>query len=240
MSEELELAHRLQHALLPLGIPPGIPCKVTAVLESYCHLSGDVFGWSKSGEDEFRVWVMDMCGHGIRAGIMAAVVKLLMDDIDAHQSVASMFIELNSRLSSCLTTTDDVLYATGVFLQISSDSFSYASAAHPALLHRSGKGDVRVLPSSGLPLGVFDDSRYEILHHPLRTGDALLFCTDGVLEAGNSREDEFGLQRLISAFALAGTGSLSAAHAVFAAVARHQDMNAIDDDITFVITEHTA
>ena len=68
MDPALRLGHRLQFDLLPRHLPEGSPLRIAAVLESYCHLSGDLLGW-RLEEDELFLWIADVSGHGVRAGL---------------------------------------------------------------------------------------------------------------------------------------------------------------------------
>ena len=58
MDLKLRLAHKLQFHLLPRDLPPGSGIRVSAVLESYCHMSGDLFGWERVDGDQVLVWIV--------------------------------------------------------------------------------------------------------------------------------------------------------------------------------------
>jgi hypothetical protein len=68
MDETLRLGHAVQFHLLPRGLPPDTPVDAAAVLESYCLLSGDLFGWRGEGNGTLTLWLIDVSGHGVRAG----------------------------------------------------------------------------------------------------------------------------------------------------------------------------
>ncbi len=237
MDPLLENAHKLQHALLPAAPPPGDVCGVTAVLESYCHLSGDIFGWDSDGDGAVRLWLMDMSGHGLRAGILAALLSILMKEVRPLPEIGEQFTALNRMLYECLIARDDVLYATGVLLELRPGVMSFVSAAQPALLRRSVDGDVRSVSASGRPLGVFPDSQYDVSESVFLPGETLLLSTDGIIEAGNASGEEYGIARLAEAFAEAPSPAQSIAEHVYASISAHQDMRIIDDDVTFLIVE---
>ena len=82
MDEALRLGHAVQYHLLPRELPPDTPVDAAAVLESYCHLSGDLFGWRGEGNGMLTLWLVDVSGHGVRAGFAAVVMKLLLAEMD--------------------------------------------------------------------------------------------------------------------------------------------------------------
>jgi phosphoserine phosphatase RsbU/P len=235
MDPLLEKAHKLQHALLPAQPPAARVCEVTAVLESYCHLSGDIFGWQDIDADTVRIWLMDMSGHGLRAGLLAALLRILMDDVRGLEDPATLFAALNQSLFNALTAPDDVLYATGVLIELRPGRLRYVSAAHPAFLRRTASDGIIMEASQGRPLGVFRRSMYDVKEIACESGDVLLLCTDGILEAGAVRGEEFGLHRLEAAFASVEATPQTIAEHIYAQVSQFQDMRTIDDDVTFLV-----
>lgn len=237
MEVELEKAHQLQYALLPRELPQQASCRLSAVLESYCHLSGDLFGWHDAGEERLMLWLVDMSGHGARAGILSALIRILIDDLRDVTDPGTLVTELNRRMTACVRVSDDVIYATGAFLLIEPGSLNYVVAAHPPVLRRNGKSTLQRLESAGRPVGVFPGSLYETDTVSLDSENMLLLYTDGILEAGNHGDEEFGQERLERAF-LASNGDVAGVtRSIYDAVSAFQDMNSIDDDVTFLAVE---
>jgi len=75
----------------------------------------------------------------------------------------------------------------------------YINAGHNAPILRRGSGSVERLDVGGLPLGIQSDARFGDSVVKLEAGDWLAIFTDGLVEASNDREEEYGEQRLISA-----------------------------------------
>lgn len=238
MDPVLAKAHELQYALLPGTGLRSPSFRMAAVLESFCHLSGDVFGWEQRENDTLRVFLMDTSGHGIRAGLLAALVKILMDDVRDVEELPTLARELNRRLEVCLRNSGDVLYAVGAILELRPQSLRYVSAAHPALLLRDVDGEVRALPTAGRPLGVFSHSTYDVHEQALHPGDVLLLSTDGLLESGNARGEEYGLGRLATALSRMQGPAMQVARGIHEHLAGWLDLNTIDDDVAFMVVEH--
>ncbi len=235
MDLSLRLAHKLQFHMLPRGIPPGAPVSVAAVLESYCHLSGDLFGWEMLADGKFLIWIVDLSGHGSRAGLASAVLKVLIDNLRQRSLVGSMVTELNESFISCMREDRGSLFATGFFMALAEDgSASFTSAGHPPVLVRRADGSVDELPSTGVPVGMFPGRRYMALKAQVKPGDTLLLYTDGVVETTNDQREQFSLDRL-RGFVKSNPGpprSLTAS--LFRAISEHQDLDKLDDDVTFV------
>ena len=80
------------------------------------------------------------------------------------------------------------------FLDANVGELRYAAAAHPAMLLLRNKQVTRLI-ENGLMLAAFSFATYEAISHPLMPGDRLQLYTDGILEAANSQEEEFGEER---------------------------------------------
>jgi phosphoserine phosphatase RsbU/P len=109
---------------------------------------------------------------------------------------------------------------------------------NPALLVRSKTGQVETLDSSCPPVGMFEQVLPELSRLEIDTGDVLVFHTDGVTDAANQLEEEFGLQRLTSI--VQETSSLSAEE-IMRAISLHasefcQD-NGFRDDVTILVVK---
>ena len=63
------------------------PVAIAAVLESYCHLSGDLFGWEARRDGKFLIWIVDMAGHGLRAGLASAILRTLVTNLIVGNSL---------------------------------------------------------------------------------------------------------------------------------------------------------
>lgn len=254
MDITLEKAHMLQYALLPRTLPDGLPCRLGAVLESYCHLSGDLFGWHDTPDGGLMLWMADMSGHGAEAGLLSAYLKILLDDLRHIDEPTVLAGTINQKMYESLRNTHDVQYATAAFLHLKQGRLRAAVAAHPPVLlcapDVTRQTDVprqaRTLPqartlrrleSGGRPLGVFSGSRYDEETVDLAPGTLLLLYTDGVLEAGNATGEEFGLARLEQALLTADGGADAAARQIYERVSAYQDMDFIDDDVTFLVAE---
>ncbi|MDH3214337.1 MAG: serine/threonine-protein phosphatase [Myxococcales bacterium] len=235
MELNLRLAHELQFELLPRELPPGAPVSIASVLESYCHLSGDLFGWELLSDGTFLIWIVDMSGHGVRAGLTSAVLKLLLGQLRERSRIDELMTSLNRELSGSLKPEHRNIFATAFFLTLSPDGTGvYGSAGHPPMLVRRRSGDIEELESIDRPLGLFDDTEYESRQLHFGTGDTLLLYTDGLVEAEGHDGEFFGLTRLRRLLELEHGAPEQLTAAIYREITARQDIDKLEDDVTFL------
>ena len=197
IDRELELARRIQIGLIPSGIPQiegfemhgsSVPCR---------QVSGDYYQIvpRKDGR-EALVILADVAGKGLGASLLTASLEALaIGPIE----VGHPPVEICSRVSRRLfDRTISGKFATMFVASLRSndDGFTFASAGHcPGLLVRAS-GKVTRLKSTGPPLGLFVNVDYQEVNRRLIPGDILVLYSDGLSEASDPRDREYGLRRL--------------------------------------------
>lgn len=235
MDLKLRLAHKLQFYLLPRELPADAPASIAAVLESYCQLSGDLLGWEKLRCGKFLIWIVDMAGHGVRAGLASAMLKVLIDHVRDRSRVASLMGELNRTLSGCIRREHQGLFATAFFMAFDRNgSAVYGSAAHPPVLLRRSSGEIEELRALDRPIGLFSDTTYRSREVRLDPGDTVFLYTDGLVEATGRDGESFGLDRLRGLVGREFKNPEELTRAVYISVAERQDLDRLDDDVTFL------
>lgn len=235
MDPALHLGHLVQYNLLPRRMPADSPVEAAAMLESYCHLSGDLFGW-RSTEGVLTAWVLDVSGHGVRAGFAAVVLKLILADTDPHLPLAVLAKEVESRFINARNPEDEgLIYATGVLLRIdSSGVVDYLSAGHPPVMVRRVSGTVDSYPATAVPIAMLPEMETASSSFPLDPGDAVVICTDGLLELQNDEGDVFGLDHTIESIAASDGSPCGIYSNLTRTIARFHDLDRLDDDLSFV------
>jgi sigma-B regulation protein RsbU (phosphoserine phosphatase) len=84
---------------------------------------------------------------------------------------------------------------------------NYINAGHNNPILRRADGSIERLDVGGLPLGIMPDAKYESASVTLQSGDWLVIFTDGLVEAENARQDEYGEPRLLSALGAGASGT---------------------------------
>jgi serine phosphatase RsbU (regulator of sigma subunit) len=197
LEREMSIARTIQQGLLPERPPefPGLElaCSCRMALE----VGGDYIDFLVTPGGELAIALGDVAGKGVAGA-------LLMSNLQAAwRSLAAVVEdpgEYNRRLNEQLAaTTSDELFVTFVQGAVRRDGerlwLRYSNAGHnPPLLLREGR--LRSLEAGGLALGMFRGMPYEDEELELRPGDWLLLYTDGLTEALNSDEEEYGVERL--------------------------------------------
>ncbi len=236
MDPALHLGHVVQYNLLPRALPPDAPVEVAAMLESYCHLSGDLFGWQSTGDGELTLWVLDVSGHGVRAGFAAVILKLILSSVDPGLPLTRLAKEVESRFLEFRNTDDPgCIYATGVFIRIARNgAVDYLSAGHPPIFVRRKTGLVDLFNATAVPLALFPELETASASIKLGSNDTLLICTDGLLELENADHEVFGSQHTIESLAASDGSPCGVYSSLTSAVSEFHDLDRLDDDLSFV------
>ena len=194
--EEFEEARAVGAALLPRTIPeiPGLEISTTS--QPLRTLGGDYFDVLELGDGKLAICIADVIGKGVPAALLmsnvqATVRTLASDSLPPAELVA----RLNQSVHRNTTPGKFVTFCYCV-LDPATRQIIYTNAGHCAPILVRASGEVVRLDASGAVLGVFPNWLYEQATVALEPGDRLVLFTDGVTEASNSREEEFGEERL--------------------------------------------
>lgn len=205
--EELHRAREIQEGLLPKEIPQVAGFELAAAWRPAREVSGDYFDIFKLGGDSVAICVADVVGKGVSAALLMANVQAAVRAFASEQtSPAVLCGKVNRLLCENLATGKFVTFLFGI-LDSGARRLVYCNAGHPDPILVS-HGSASVLDGSGAVLGVFPAWEYADQTVELAGGDRLLVFTDGLTEAADADEQEFGEGR-IADFA-AGSSARSA------------------------------
>jgi len=217
MEADLRMACEIQQALLPQGypsFPAGVPPENSALY--FCDryrpdgaVGGDFFEVLALSDSRAGLFVCDVMGHGVRAALVTAMVRPLLEALRPVAHDAGLVLsELNRELLGILGAAGVPIFLTAFYavLDIPTGQLSYASAGHPApLMVRRTERAVYPLPpvvnTSWPPLGVKPELTYPAHRLPMVPGDLLIVFTDGLFDAIGPQDAPFGEDRLIDAVA---------------------------------------
>jgi sigma-B regulation protein RsbU (phosphoserine phosphatase) len=194
LHQELEVAKRIQLSILPTGFPVSQHFSVAARYVPMTAVAGDFYEFLSTGGASAGLLVADVSGHGVPAALIASMVKIATTAQRHHAaSPERLLAGVNEAL--CGSTQGQFVTAAYVYLDAERGELCYAAAGHPPMLLLRD-GQVCSIEENGLVLGVFSSATYRSTKQSLRRGDRLLLYTDGVVEAANGAEEEFGHERL--------------------------------------------
>lgn len=192
---QLALAGELQERMIRIP-PPRHPRLETALaFHPTYEVAGDFCDFLTLGDGRFAVAVGDVAGKGIPASLLMSWVRgALRATADACRGPGKLLTRLNRQLCR-ETRPSEFVTLLLVAIDTEAQRLTYASAGHePLLILRDGQ--VQETLESDLVLGVAPDEVYHEHALPLCPGDLLLLYTDGVIEARNFADEEFGRQRV--------------------------------------------
>ena len=201
--QELARAREIQHSLLPKDIPQLPGFEVAGAWQPASTVSGDYYDVLRLGDHRLGICIADVVGKGVSAALLMANVQAAVRAFASDsESPAWVCSRVNSLLCENIATGKFVTFLYGV-LDGETHTFQYCNAGHlyPILV---SSGSVRMPEQGGAVLGVFPAWQYEDSMIELRAGDRMLLFTDGITEATDADEQEFG-EANIATFAKANS-----------------------------------
>jgi sigma-B regulation protein RsbU (phosphoserine phosphatase) len=201
LQDDLSTAREIQRQLLPTGARevPGID-----LASAYCsarELGGDFYDFLPYGEGRLALVLGDVSGKGTAAALFASLaIGIIREHIVDHPCPPQeMLAMLNKRLYGARMESRFIATLFSVY-DAGSRRLTLANAGSPyPILVRDGV--VQSLRIGGIPLGLYPDTGYDEITLDLKPGDAVLFASDGILEAENAELEEFGMSRLSTVLA---------------------------------------
>ena len=199
VEKELEIARGIQQSFLPEA-PPAIEGVDLAALNLPAkEVGGDFYDFIPVGSQKWGLVIADVSGKGVPAALFMALSRTLVranvsDSVTVSEAIrkTNSLIAENDRSNMFVTLFYGVLDPVKMTL-------TYVSAGHnPPFMLRKGGNDIIMLKARGVALGVVPDIGLEEKEIKLDTGDIVVLYTDGVTEAINGREEQFGQDRVIT------------------------------------------
>jgi sigma-B regulation protein RsbU (phosphoserine phosphatase) len=236
IERELEIARGIQESFLPEKAPEMAGLDLHGINLSYGEVGGDYYDFIPIVENQLGLAIGDVSGKGIAAALlMAAFRASLLAEIRNHYAIRRIFEKVNRLLYESTEPGKFVTAFYGV-LDVKNRVFTFANAGHnPPMLLRAN-GTVEWLTEGGLALGILSEATYEERPVPLAAGDVLVLYTDGVTEASNSTEEQYGVKRLEDLVrTLASEPARAIVDAIRTEVEAFTGERHLNDDLTLVV-----
>jgi sigma-B regulation protein RsbU (phosphoserine phosphatase) len=199
LERELEHAARVQRHLLPRAVPEISGLQIAARAESAGILGGDYYDFFQCSRGTYGMVVADVMGNGLPASMLMSNLQAAVRILGPQQPDPGMLAaSLNKvfRYNVKLTGFISVFMAE---IDMQRRTLSYCNAGHHPPIHwQAGSAAISWLAPTGPAIGLAPNPRFATGTLPLNEGDLLLFYTDGLVEARNSRGEEFSEERLAS------------------------------------------
>jgi sigma-B regulation protein RsbU (phosphoserine phosphatase) len=196
LEEELSIAKRIQQSFLPREKPQLPGFDISGINIPSEQVGGDYYDFIPIIPNQIGIVIGDVSGKGIPAALIMAFLRAsLIAEIRNNYAIRSIMSKVNNLLFE--STAADI-YVTAVYgvLDTKNRIFTFTNAGHNAPILRRTDGEMTYLTEGGIALGMFENSKYEERPLGLSPGEVVVFYTDGVTEAKNEKEEEFGTRRL--------------------------------------------
>jgi sigma-B regulation protein RsbU (phosphoserine phosphatase) len=195
---EVEMAARIQRHLLAQHVPPDGPLDVVARTEPARVVGGDYYDFIPLDGGRFAVVIVDVAGKGLPAALIMPAVKIALRTLAAKEAnMAEALREANEIFLDNLPAANYFTLFLAAF-DPAARRVTYANAGHQPVLHLNARGDATWLRTDGAAVGLIPDVTFETAELDFGPGDVFVFYTDGINEAENAEEADFGYDRLLA------------------------------------------
>jgi len=246
MKRDLEIAKDIQAWLLP-GAPLQIPgYQIAYATRPANTVAGDYYdvilrpGRSLS-EDRILFVVADVAGKSIPAAMLMATFQASLRTLSTS-GVALAELVAGVNRYACSNSMGGVRFTTAFLAELdpATGDIVYVNAGHNVPILRKSSGAMERLEAGGIPVGIFAESHYELRTTRLDRGDWLVIFTDGVVEAVNQKDEEYGEPALIRMVDReSGSAPAELLRSLLADLDRHVGNTPQHDDITCLLLKRT-
>ncbi|MGH7724806.1 MAG: PP2C family protein-serine/threonine phosphatase [Candidatus Eiseniibacteriota bacterium] len=229
---EIALAREVHEALVPPVRLETERLEILGSSEPATEVGGDLLDVVQA-DGTTAVFVADVTGHGVPAGVTMAMLKsAIRMRLRDRPPIAELLRDLNALMLDVLKPG---VFATVAALRVDeTGDVEFCLAGHPPLLHyRSRSHSIEAIESSAPPIGVMPGLDVSARRLRLEPGDLLVVLTDGLTEVFDEAGSDFGVERLAQAVVAVGEEALPAAHA--ALLARVRSYGPQTDDQTLLL-----
>lgn len=241
LSEDLELARRVQRSLLPDPMKKAGEVEIAVHFEPMIQVGGDIYDIHEYAPGRLRLFLADATGHGVQAALNTMLIKNEYERLrDSDAPLNRILSELNLAYIRRFASLNAFFTCTLIDLDTRDYELRIACGGHPEqYLYSAGK--ITELQARGAVIGAFEGAVYSEATAKLRSGDRLLMFSDGLEEIRANREtaggEFYGVERLRASIQQHGDRAPSAADLVEAIVAdahRFRGDAPVTDDLTLI------
>jgi serine phosphatase RsbU (regulator of sigma subunit) len=235
LENEIGVARTIQQKLLP---PPEARLDGVSILAHFApvaEIGGDYYDYLTMPDGRLAFALGDVSGHGLPTGLLVAMAKAALSTlVEAGHDGGELFARLNDFIHR---STDPRHYMTLAFL-------TYDPRSRQAELTNAGQlapyrvrgGRVEALSLPSFPLGLFPERTFPSRRERFEPGDLLVFHSDGLIEAADGNDEQFGFERFEEILrSRAAAGPAVVRDALLAAVAAHTGPRPPEDDRTLLL-----
>ena len=236
MQEELRLAARIQTELLPHTLPEIAGYEIAGKSIPAQEVGGDYYDFIPVDEHRWAFCIGDVSGKGLPASLLMANLQATLRGQTISTVAPKACLERSNQLLFQSTSPEKFATLFYAILDPENHQLYYSNAGHENPYLCCSRSDTKRLKTGGIPLGMLPDFAFEQELIPLEVDSLLVAFSDGVTEAMNAQEEQFGEERIAAVIDQHKNSSASEIidHLV-AAVKNHAAGHPQSDDITIVV-----
>lgn len=236
---ELQMAREVQLGLLPREGGRRGRLDVAFRYFPMLWVGGDLFDVVEAADGSTAFFISDVSGHGVGAAFVTAMIKTsVLAYSGGTLSVGDLVSRVNAAIAN-LVTGDRFVTAFFGILAADATRIEYVNAGHlyPMVI-RVGTNTIDYLESTDLPLGVVDEFEFMAAQVDVSVGDRLVLYTDGIIEAPNDENEQFGMARFEESVLSCREKELEAlVEGVIKDLMEFSGRDTFDDDVNLVACE---
>jgi sigma-B regulation protein RsbU (phosphoserine phosphatase) len=240
MAKDMQQAAIIQRQLLP-SVPPPAPGLDIAGRTASCRtVGGDYYDYLRFPDGRVGVLVGDVAGKGMPAALLMSSLQARVHVVfEDSTGLAQKMVRLNKAIASNCPDNRFITFFMSV-LDPQTGQMVYSNAGHNPPLVVRAKGGFDTLDGGGIILGIMPAAPFQEFTAQLEVGDILVLFSDGVTEAADPKDQEFGEERLADLVAgMRDRPAREIVEKIHEAVMAFTEGAPAADDITVVVVRRT-
>ncbi|MGL5426387.1 MAG: PP2C family protein-serine/threonine phosphatase, partial [Cetobacterium sp.] len=237
MSQELEVASRIQKRIIPKKIQKVLGLDVATFFEPAKEIGGDYYDYSLLNEKTFSITIADVSGKGVPAAFLMALGRSVLKTLELQGEEPRCNVRKLNKLIYPDITEDMFITMFHSKYDYDTKILTYSNAGHnPLVVYNSITQSIESHSVKGVAIGFLDDYNYKQGELKINIGDVVIYYTDGITEAENNNKELFGIERLKNILLQTATlSSKEIKQKLLLEVNLFQNGCEQNDDITFVV-----
>ncbi|MGD2174889.1 MAG: SpoIIE family protein phosphatase [Candidatus Brocadiaceae bacterium] len=234
LERDLQNARRIQNSFLPQSPPRASGYEFEDAYSTALEVGGDFYDFVQLGDGKVVIVVGDVSGKGITAALMMAKMASNVRFFATTQSGPSALLQ---RLNEVALSSETDMFVTVLimYLDCAEHELRMSNAGHCYPLLRKSSGEVQRLEGgNGYPVGIMEEAEFPEADVLLEERDVVCVFTDGIVEAMNEQQQQFGYKRLIREMTAAPSSPEEVVRTIQKAIREHAGGAAQSDDLTLV------
>ena len=235
LDKELQVAAEIQQLIIPQSLPPIKGLDISAIYVPCKEVSGDFYDIIKIDENQYVFVVADVSGKGIPGAMLVSTMQAILKAyLEYSTDLKSIISKLNERIIKNTTEDRFITFFFGLY-NSNENSLTYINAGHNPPILVLDNNELQRLEKGGIFIGCLP-WEYELDTIELPKNSILALFTDGIVEAMNENQEEFGEDRLISILKESKSMTVpELREQIIKRVKEHRGGRVLEDDLTLAL-----